>query len=176
MKPEQRYIRGIFAGGTFCYQAQQILRDAGMVVYSNAPLAGNLQLPDSLRSLEHTLVDMGADEFMVGRPHPMIDSRLRRERILAEALDPQVAVLLLDFILGFNASPDPAGDLAPAIAAAKQGVKKRGGFLSVVASVCGTEGDPQGLQQQTRLLEEAGVVVFPSSAQAALFGARLAAV
>jgi FdrA protein len=175
MKPEQRYIRGVFAGGTFCYQAQQVLRDAGMVVHSNAPLAGNLELPDPLRSVEYTMVDMGADKFTAGRPHPMIDSRLRRERILAEALDPQVAVLLLDFILGFNASPDPAGDLAPAIAEAKQVVKKKGGFLSVVASVCGTEGDPQGLQQQTRLLEEAGVIVFPSSAQAALFCARLAA-
>ncbi|HWU41271.1 MAG TPA: hypothetical protein VN203_26760, partial [Candidatus Acidoferrum sp.] len=147
---------------------------AGMKVHSNVPLAGNLKLPDPLRSLEHTLVDMGADEFTVGRPHPMIDSRLRRERVAVEAQDPQVAVLLLDFILGFNASPDPAGELAPAIAEAKRAVQGRGRFLSVVASVCGTEGDSQGLSRQTRLLEEAGAVVFPSSARAALFCARLA--
>ena len=175
MKPGQKYIRGIFAGGTFCYQAQQVLREAGMVVHSNVPLEGNPILPDPRRSLEHTLVDMGVDEFTAGRPHPMIDSRLRRERIVAEAQDPQVAILLLDFILGFNASPDPAGELAHAIAEAKEAVKKKGGFLSVAASVCGTEGDPQGLQRQTRLLEEEGVVVFPSSAQAALFCLGLAA-
>jgi len=105
----------------------------------------------------------------------MIDSRLRYARILAEAQDPGVAVLLLDFILGFNASPDPAGELAPAIAAAKKQIQERGGFLSVVASICGTEEDPQGLLRQTKLLEEAGVVVFPSSAQAARFCALLAA-
>jgi succinyl-CoA synthetase alpha subunit len=175
MKTEQKYIRGLFAGGTFCYQAQQVLQDAGVVVHSNAPLEGNLRLPDPLRSVEHTLVDMGADDFTAGRPHPMIDSRLRRERILTEAQDRQVAILLLDFVLGFNASPDPAGELASVIAAAKGEAKKRGASLSIVASVCGTEGDPQGLPQQTKLLTEAGVVVFPSGAQAALFCALLAA-
>ncbi|MDO9209168.1 MAG: hypothetical protein Q7V48_00215 [Deltaproteobacteria bacterium] len=61
MKPEQKYLRGIFAGGTFCYQAQQVLQEAGLVVYSNAPLEGNPKLPNPLRSQEHTLVDMGAD-------------------------------------------------------------------------------------------------------------------
>jgi succinyl-CoA synthetase alpha subunit len=174
-KTEQWYIRGLFAGGTFCYQAQQVLQEAGVMVYSNAPLEGNLALPDPLRSVEHTLLDMGADEFTIGQPHPMIDSRLRRERILTEAQDPRVAILLLDFILGFNSSPDPAGELAPAIAEAKGQAAKRGGSLSVVASVCGTEDDPQGLQQQFKRLEEAGVVVFPGSAQAAQFCARLAA-
>jgi len=174
MKPEQKYIRGIFAGGTFCYQAQQILQDAGIIVNSNAPLEGNRQLSDSMRSVEHTVVDMGTDDFTAGRPHPMIDPGLRCERIMAEAQDPQVAVLLLDFILGFNSSPDPAGELAPAIFEAKDKARKRGGFLSVVASVCGTEEDPQGLEQQVKRLEEAGVIVLPSSAQAALFCARLA--
>jgi hypothetical protein len=169
MKPEQKYLRGIFAGGTFCYQAQQILQEAGLVVYSNAPLEGNPKLPNPLRSQEHTLVDMGADEFTAGRPHPMVDSRLRRERLLAEAQDPQVAILLLDFILGFNSSPDPVGELAPAIAKAKREAQKRGGFLSVVTSVCGTDEDPQDLRQQVRRLEDEGAVVFSSSAQAAQF-------
>ena len=172
-KPEQKYIRGIFAGGTFCFQAQQILQDAGMIAHSNAPLNGNLKLVDPMRSEKHTLVDMGADEFTAGRPHPMIDFRLRGERILAEARDPEVAILLLDFVLGFNSSPDPAGELIPAIKEAKREAEKRGRSLSVVASVCGTEGDPQNLQQQVKLLEESGVVVFPSSAQAAQFCALL---
>jgi succinyl-CoA synthetase alpha subunit len=173
--PEQRYLRGIFAGGTFCFQAQQILQDAGMVVHSNAPLHGNLKLANPMRSEEHTLVDMGTDDFTVGKPHPMIDSRLRRERILAEGQDPQVGILLLDVVLGFNASPDPAGELVSTIEEAKREAKKRGGSLSAVASICGTEGDPQNLQHQVRVLEEAGVIVFPSSAQAAQFCARLAA-
>ena len=174
MTPEQKYVRGIFAGGTFCYQAQQVMRDAGLVVYSNAPLDGMLALDDPLRSEAHTLIDMGAEMFTQGRPHPMIDATLRNERILEEAQDSQVAVLLLDFILGYNASPDPVGDLLETIAKAKLTASQRGGFLSVAASICGTEGDPQNLQKQTRTLEEAGVVVLPSSAQAALFSRTLA--
>jgi FdrA protein len=146
-----------------------------MVVHSNAPLHGNLKLANPMRSEEHTLVDMGTDDFTVGKPHPMIDSRLRRERILAEGQDPQVGILLLDVVLGFNASPDPAGELVSTIEEAKREAKKRGGSLSAVASICGTEGDPQNLQHQVRVLEEAGVIVFPSSAQAAQFCARLAA-
>jgi FdrA protein len=173
--PEQRYLRGIFAGGTFCFQAQQILQDAGMVVHSNAPLHGNLKLADPVRSEQHTLVDMGTDDFTVGKPHPMIDPRLRSDRILAEGQDPQVAILLLDFVLGFNASPDPAGELISAIEGAKSEAKKRGGSLSVLASICGTEGDPQNFGQQIRVLEEAGVIVFPTSAQAAQFCVLLAA-
>ena len=175
MRPEQRYIRGIFAGGTFCYQAQQILQDAGLGAHSNTPLVGNVRLADVNRSVEHTLVDMGADEFTQGRPHPMIDSTLRRERVLAEAQDPEVAVLLLDFVLGYNASPDPAGELVEAIVEARRAADRRGGSLGVMASVCGTESDPQGLSQQRRLLEEAGVVVLWSSALAARCAARLAA-
>ena len=173
LKAEQKYIRGIFAGGTFCYQAQQVFQEAGIRVHSNAPLEGNWPLPDPQQSGEHTLIDMGADEFTTGRPHPMIDSRLRRERILAEAQDPQVAILLLDFVLGFNASPDPAGELAPAIAEAKAEAEKRGRGLTVIASVCGTEGDPQGFQRQVQVLEAAGVGVFPSSARAAQWSALL---
>jgi len=173
--PAQRYLRGIFAGGTFCFQTQQILQDAGIVVHSNAPLHGNVKLADPMKSEEHTLVDMGTDDFTVGKPHPMIDSRLRRERILTEGQDPRVAILLLDFVLGFNASPDPADELVPAIQEAKAAATDRGGSLSVVASICGTEGDPQNFPRQVRVLEEAGVAVFPSSAQAAQFCALLAA-
>ncbi|TRZ91150.1 acyl-CoA synthetase FdrA [bacterium] len=174
MNPLQKYVRGLFAGGTFCYQAQQVFMEAGLAAFSNTPIAGNHKLADTLKSKENSLIDMGADEFTVGRPHPMMDSRLRRERLLAESKDPEVAVFLLDFLLGFNSSTDPVGELAPAIAEAKGEVKKRGGFLSVVASVCGTGEDPQGLDQQVARLEKEGVVVLPSSAQAARFSALLA--
>jgi FdrA protein len=174
MMPQQRYIRVVFAGGTFCYQAQQVMRDGGVVVSSNAPLDGMRELADPMRSKAHTLVDMGAEEFTAGRPHPMIDATLRRERILAEAQDPQAAVLLLDFILGYSASPDPVGDLLEVIGEAKHAARQRGGYLSVVASICGTDEDPQELRQQTRALQEAGVVVLPSSAQAALFSLTVA--
>ncbi len=169
MNSDQKYVRGLFAGGTFCYQAQQIMRDGGVTVHSNAPLEGMTMLDDENASVENTLVDMGSDEFTVGVPHPMIDATHRRERILDEGQDPAVAVLLLDFILGHNASPDPVGDLAEAIVEAKRKCHQAGRYLSVVASVCGTDEDPQGLEKQEQVLGDAGVVVFPSNAQASQF-------
>lgn len=171
--PEQKYLRGLFAGGTFCYQSQQILQSSGLPVYSNAPLDKNFQLADPNRSRGHTLIDMGTDEYTVGRPHPMIDATLRKQRILAESNDPQVAVVLLDLILGYNASMDPVGELMDALAAARQNAKKRGGRLTIVASVCGTDSDPQDLGLQVKLLRQAGVYVFQTNAQAASFCAAL---
>jgi len=134
MAPEQKYIRGLFAGGTFCYQSQNIMRDGGVTVYSNAPIHGMRELGDPMQSLEHSLVDMGAETFVAGRPHPMIDASLRRERIIREGGDPTVAVLLLDFILGTISSADPVGDLLSAIEIAKGKSRGRGGHLCVAAS------------------------------------------
>jgi len=169
MRSDQMYVRGLFAGGTFCYQAQQIMRDGDIVVHSNAPLEDMCQLDGANASVENTLVDMGADEFTIGVPHPMIDATHRRERILVEAEDSKVAVFLLDFILGYNASPDPAGDLIEAIIVAKNRATEAGRYLSVVASICGTDEDPQGLEKQEQVLRDAGVVLFPSNAQASQF-------
>jgi FdrA protein len=112
------------------------------------------------------LVDMGEEFYMVGKPHPMIDGTMRRLRILAESHDPQVAVLYLDFILGYNASMDPVGELVDAIDEAKRVYKQRGGSLTVVASICGTNGDPQDLAFQVKMLRDAGVLVYDSNAQA----------
>jgi FdrA protein len=169
MRPEQRHVRGLFAGGTLCYQAQAVCRAAGLVVRSNAPLRGMLALSNPEESREDTFLDLGAELFVQGRPHPMIDSALRRKRLEQEGEDPTVAVVLLDFVLGAIASRDPVGDLRGAILGAQAAARRRAGHLCVVASVCGTDDDAQGLQAQTRALVEAGVQVFPSSAQAAAF-------
>jgi hypothetical protein len=164
--PEQKYLRGILAGGTFCYQSQQILHQAGYTIYSNSPFDRKYRLADPEHSIEHTIVDMGDDFYTVGKPHPMIDGTLRKRRILAESRDPQVAVLYLDFILGYNASMDPVGELIDAILEAKGNSRRRGGALSIVASVCGTDDDPQDLNIQTNMLQEAGALVFRSNALA----------
>ena len=167
--PEQRYLRGLFAGGTFCFQAQQVFQDAGIPVYSNTPLDARYRLTNPETSLEHSLIDLGDDHFTQGKPHPMIDAGERRKRILQEANDPEVAVLLLDFILGEMSSPNPAGDLIGAIRQAQESVARRGGRLSVVASVCGTDQDVQDLGRQKRMLADAGACILPSSATAAEF-------
>ena len=112
-------------------------------------------------------MDLGEDEFTVGRPHPMIDNDLRIRRLMQEAADPEVAVILLDVVLGYGAHPDPAGELGPAIRRAREHAANEGRELIVVASVTGTEGDPQGLIRQVRALEGAGAVVASCDGAAA---------
>ena len=116
---DQRYVRGLYSGGTFCYEASALLRDLLGTVYSNAPVDPQLHLADVWQSVGHTVVDLGDDEFTRGRPHPMIDQTLRNERILKEAADPSVAVILLDVVLGYGAHPDPATAIAAVIAKAR---------------------------------------------------------
>jgi FdrA protein len=156
-----------------CYQSQQILRQAGFAAYSNAPLDRAFLLPDPARSREHTLIDMGDDAHTLGRPHPMIDGSLRAQRILTESADPETAVLLLDFVLGYNASPDPVGDVLWAVEEGRKRRRAEDGELRVVASVCGTDEDLQGLTRQSQSLRRAGVEVFHSNAQATEYCVRL---
>ncbi|HSV85903.1 MAG TPA: acyl-CoA synthetase FdrA [Levilinea sp.] len=164
----QKYLRGLFSGGTLCYEAQVIWRDEfRATVYSNAPLSPEEQMVDSTRSEKHTAVDLGEEEFTVGRPHPMIDNDLRIRRILQEARDPEIAVLMLDVVIGYGAHDDPAAELAPVLRQARQIAAEAGRNLIVIASVTGTEQDPQGLSRTTNLLETAGVVVLKSNAAAA---------
>ncbi len=168
-----KYLRGVFAGGTFCYQAQQILRVAGIPVYSNAPLDKKFLLDHPNQSKENSIVDMGDEFFMVGRPHPMINGSQRALRIIKEAQDSEVGVLSLDFILGYNSSMDPVGELVDAIQEAQGIAKKRGDSLQVVASICGTTDDPQDLKMQSKMLSDCGVVVFNSNAEATKYCSAL---
>ena len=85
-----------------------------------------------------------------------------------------LAVLLLDVVLGHGAAADPAGDVAPALEAARAGARARGRGLAVVVSVVGTTRDPQGLAAQVARLEAAGAWVLPSNAQAARAAAAIA--
>ncbi|MEW6592891.1 MAG: acyl-CoA synthetase FdrA [Candidatus Hadarchaeota archaeon] len=172
--PTQKYIRGLFSGGTLCAESLLILRDPIGDVYSNVALKPEMKLTEIHKSKSHTCVDMGTEDFVRGVPHPMIDFRFRRERILRESKNPEVAVILLDVVLGIGANSDPAGELAGAVREAKEIAAKGGRYLSFVASVCGTNGDPQGYSAQKRKLEDAGVVVMPSNAQAVRMAALIA--
>jgi len=108
----------------------------------------------------HVLIDLGDDEFTRGRPHPMFEPGVR-DAPLAEALaDPGVGVVLLDIVLGYGGHPDPAGHLAAFLA----GRQRR---PMIVASVTGTDADPQPRETQVQTLAEAGVIVAGSNADAA---------
>jgi FdrA protein len=167
---KQRYLRGLFSGGTLCYEAQYVLTPILGEIYSNAPLYKENKLDDSNISKRHTCIDLGEEEFTIGRPHPMIDATLRKERLIKEASDPSTAVILFDVVLGYAGSPDPAGDLIPAIKEAGRIAKGKKRSLAFVAHVCGTEKDPQDLKSQEEKLKEVGVLVLHTNA----FASRVA--
>ena len=172
---QQKYLRGYFTGGTLTDEAVFLLDAELGGIHSLSPVDPANQLTDPQKSEAHTIVDLGEDVFTVGRPHPMIDPSIRTERMDAEASDQEVAAVLLDCVIGYGSHADPAGALVPAITRMKAAAQKRGGYLAVVASVTGTEGDIQNLSAQRKTLESAGAVVMPSNHQAAQLTGRIMA-
>jgi FdrA protein len=158
-------ILGLFTGGTLAHEARLVLE----------PLVGAISGDDggSPISPHHRILDLGADIYRVGRPHPMIDAAGRAERIAAAGEGHETGVLLLDLVLGKGAHADPAGPVVAAVEAARRRAVSRQRGLAVVASVVGTSRDPQGLESQITQLESAGVEVLPSNAEAARFAALL---
>ncbi|OGR43563.1 MAG: hypothetical protein A2X28_05145 [Elusimicrobia bacterium GWA2_56_46] len=159
---KQKYLRGLFSGGTFVSEAQIILRDLVGPLWSNVPMDKKYRLANSLKLRENSVIDLGEDEFTVGRPHPMIDFSLRNKLIISEAGNPETAVILLDVVLGYGSNMRPLEDLLPAVRTAF----KVSRTLSIAASVTGTEADPQVRSKVVEGLRQAGVLVMPSNAGA----------
>ncbi len=142
-KPKNKQVQGLYCGGTLCSEAELIFRRRG--------LQG------------HRFVDLGDDRHTRGRPHPMIEPEIRNQHVAAALADPAVGVVLVDIVLGYGSHPDPAGVLT------EQDVSSK----TVIASVVGTELDPQGYSRQVARLRDAGVRVAPSNAHAAELAASL---
>ena len=182
--PRPGRIVGLFSGGTLCAEGQAILRRAGLAVASNAPVPGADPLPapsgnphrpaapsepPPLPPAGHVFLDLGADEYTTGRPHPMIEPAMRSGALAGTLADPTVAAVVLDVVLGTGSHPDPAASVVEALGAAAPDRPP------VVASVCGTELDPQDYDAQRRTLERAGVLVAGSNADAVEAAIRIAA-
>jgi succinyl-CoA synthetase alpha subunit len=172
MTPSQRAVRGLFTGGTFCYEAQLAFLGAGLACRSNAPVHGAGDFDGRFDG--HVFLDLGDDAYTRGRPHPMIDPALRNEMLRAQGEDASVAALLFDVVLGFGAHSDPAHDLTLALDAARSRARSQGRSLALIGHVCGTDGDPQGKAAQVARLEAAGALVAGSNIEAAQLAARLA--
>jgi FdrA protein len=167
MAPGRHLIRGLFSGGTLCYESLVILGRVTGEVRSNTPLDPAWDLPAPPGS--HQCLDLGEEEYTRGRPHPMIDPEARIEVLREHAADPEVAVILLDVVLGYGAHRDPAGLLAPVCTE----VMAEGG-PQIVAYVLGTDEDPQRYSAQRDRLVEAGCIVTETAARASLVAAALA--
>ncbi len=160
----QGFLRGLFSGGTLAAEVLFGLRAVLTPLYANLHVPSVELLDDPTRSRAHTIVDLGADEFTVGRLHPMIDHEVRLRRLRQEAADPEVGILLLDVVLGDGAHPDPAEELAPAIAAARSDRE-----LPVVVILIGTDQDPQNVDDQESRLAEVGAKVFRDAGSAVAY-------
>jgi FdrA protein len=160
-------VRGFFTGGTLCYEAQVVLGRSLGPVYSNIPLHPDCGLPAPDGA--HICLDLGEEEYTQGRPHPMIDPAARKEIMQTQAFGDDIAVVLLDVVIGYGSHPDPAGEIAGTCA----DIVASG--AAVVAYVLGARADRQGLDRQRRTLQEAGAIVTASAAGAARVAAAIAA-
>lgn len=159
-------IRGLYSGGTLAAETQLILLDAGLNVASNAAVPGSRSLSDDGNA--HKIIDLGDDEYTQGRPHPMINPEIRREPLAAALADSTVGVVLIDIVIGYGAHPDPAGQLAEMLRT-MQGTD----CPTIIASVTGTEQDPQVRSSQINTLQTAGIHVAGSNADAAIAALNL---
>lgn len=171
---EQKYLRAFFAGGTLADEANEILPLLLERVYSYPCHGRALCLENPLISKEHCVVDLGEDIFTKGKLHPIIDQSSRMGRIIQETQQGNIRVFLLDVFLGYGAHSDPGSDLARVIAEAKKVYEKKGGYLSFVVSLAGTERDPQNYQEQKEKLEKAGAIVTESSTRAIFLAGLIA--
>jgi FdrA protein len=164
---ERTLVRGLFSGGTLCYESLVILGRVLGPVHSNTPLRPELGLPAPPHS--HQCLDLGEEEYTKGRPHPMIDPEARIEHLREQAADPEVAAIILDVVLGHGSHPDPAAELAPLC----REITAAGG-PAVVTYVLGTAGDPQGWADQRAAFTAAGCLVAETAARASLAAAAIA--
>ena len=141
-----------------CAEAQAIMIEHKLAVTSNVPIPGaSKDTPDAFAHL----LDLGDDDYTQGRPHPMIEPAVRDVPLRAALADNSVGVVLIDFVLGYGAHTDPAGHLVAAL----KGSPANGPLI--IASVTGTNADPQPRAQQIAMLQSAGIVIAPSNAAAA---------
>jgi FdrA protein len=167
LSPSRTLVRGLFSGGTLCYESLVILGRVLGEVRSNTPINKAWGLPAPQDT--HQCLDLGEEEYTRGRPHPMIDAEARLRPLRQHAADPRVAAIILDVVLGHGGHDDPAGVLAPEC----ETIMARGG-PQVVAYVLGTEADPQGFTAQRVRLAQAGCIVTETAARASLTAAAIA--
>jgi FdrA protein len=166
--PQQRTaVRGLFSGGTLCYESLVLLGRVLGPVHSNTPLQKHLGLPAPEGA--HVCLDLGEEEYTRGRPHPMIDPQVRLEMLADVASEDHVAAVILDVVLGHGSHPDPAGMLAPVAAALMEDDGPQ-----VVAYVLGTHADAQEYESQVSALADAGCIVTTTAARASMTAAAIA--
>lgn len=165
--PSQKYYRAILCGGSLADETQILWRKNMGDLYSNVAFDKNLILPDPFTSIKNTVIDIGDETFTKGRAHVAIDPTARVTRFIKEARDPETAVIYLDFLLGYALHADPASVMAEVIVEEKKRAEKEGRHLCVIATICGSDMDPQDFEKQAQMLKDAGVILVDTNSMAA---------
>lgn len=156
-------IVGLYSGGTLAYEA-------GMLI-SEALNLGGIISEDGyvLKADGYEVLDLGDDIYTQGRPHPMIDPRIRVQKINEYANLDDTGVILLDDVLGYGTDDNMAQSLADAIEEATRSHPQ----LKFVTTVCGTQEDPQDYDAAKATLKKAGAVVCDNNAEAVRYALNL---
>lgn len=160
-------VKGLYSGGTLAAEAGMLITEAlglGKLIKKEGYI---------LNANGYEVMDLGDDIYTQGKPHPMIDPEVRIKKIREYGDDEKTGVILLDCVLGYGSHPDMAGALSDAIKDAIQTAKENGRELYFVATVCGTEYDPQSYQAAIKTLKECGVLVEESNAKAIRLALKL---
>jgi succinyl-CoA synthetase alpha subunit len=168
LSPAQKYLRGLFCGGTHNEEAILIIKKMLGELHANVQFGGVVFLDNPRQSIGNSVVDMGDEEFTKGKPHPVMDPSILNDRIIREGSDPEVGVILFDLLLGYGAHENPVGQIEEAIQEINKQAQRENRYISLVASITGTSLDPQGFENQKKRLESLGVTVLVSNAQAAI--------
>jgi FdrA protein len=152
-----RTLQGRFAGGTLAQEALGIARAVLGDVDSNL---------DPRPDAAHRILDLGADEYTAGAPHPMINPSAQAAQLADALADAATGVMLFDVVLGHGGHANPAAVLAPVVERGLEAAAAAGREVLVVASCCGTEADPQRLSTQIEMLTAAGAIVTTSNPRA----------
>ncbi|SDI60732.1 acyl-CoA synthetase FdrA [Natribacillus halophilus] len=160
-QPNQRHLRGYYCGGTLALETAMLLRETYGLEDD-----GNHSNGVMFYHGGSEIIDLGDDAYTKNRPHPMIDPTLRLEKMREAARDPDTAIVLLDNVIGYGGHDDMGGVFAQAIKEEKRKAENQGRAVVFIASVTGTNADPQGYEEQVEKLVEAGAIVKRSNAAA----------
>lgn len=166
LNKNQKYLRALYCGGTLAAEAEMII-SANNKVYSNVSKKEENKLKNPFESKENTIIDLGDDVFTQGKPHPMIDPSIRNSRILQEAKDKEVAIIMLDFELGFGSNKDPVGLSFDTINKAKEIAKEDGREIIFIGYILSTEVEKQDVSKQRELLKSMNIILANTNAEAA---------
>lgn len=164
LSSEQKYICGLYSGGTLAYECMFMLEEKYGYVESNLSKKNKVSNPQAIQA--HSTIDFGEDEYTVGRAHPMIDPTLRHEVFVNALKNKSIAVLVLDMVLGYGANMQPQKVFVDSLRKMKAELSANNRHVPMIVNMVGSENDPQNYRAIVKDLESVGAIIAPSNQSA----------